>query len=68
MNKKTYEQAQYLDTRINDMESAIARVEDNKQGCNGLPINLHFCYDEDYEDLKKAVIKYLKDKKDKINK
>jgi hypothetical protein len=68
MKKEIFEQAQNISTRIMDVENAIDRIESNRQGCGGFPININFCFDEDSDELKKAVVKHLKAKKDKLNK
>jgi len=70
MKKETFELASVLNTKIEDLDSAIKNIESGKKhACNGaMPINLTFCFDEEYDELKKHVIQHLKAKKAKYEK
>lgn len=68
MKKETFEKAQELNTKIEDINTAIDRAERNAKGCDGYPLNFSFCFDEEMESLKQAVIHYLKGKRAKYQK
>ena len=68
MDLDTFETAQELRTRIDDLGSAIKSIE-NKTNLNSAPpVNIQFCFDEDYEQLREAVLKYLRNKKNVLEK
>lgn len=68
MKQETFEKAQELQTKLQDIESALSRIEKNSKDCNGFPLNFSFCYDEENEALKTNVVNYLKAKKSKLQK
>lgn len=68
MKKETFEKAQELNQKIEDVDNALSRIERNDKNCNGFPLNFTFCYDEDDEALKDAVIRYLRTRKATLQK
>ncbi len=70
MKKETFNKAQELNIKIEDLIQSISDVENNKKHTctQALPINLSFCFDEEKEDLRKNVLAYLKAKKIKYEK
>jgi len=63
MKQGTFEKAQELNIKIEDIDQALMRIEKNTRDCNGFPINLSFSYCEESEALKQSVIKYLQSKR-----
>lgn len=70
MKKETFEKAQELQTKIEDLSSAIIAVENNtKHPCTqAMALNFSFCFDDDFDSLKKHVLTYLKALKSKYEK
>lgn len=70
MKKETFEKAQELNIKIEDLERAITDIEKNEkhQRTGELPLNLSFCFEAEQEDLKKNVLAILKARKLKYEK
>ena len=68
MKTETFEQAQKINTQIEDLNDAINKIEENKSDCSGSAINLSFCWDEDMDELKQVVLTHLKNKRSKLKK
>lgn len=66
MTTETFEKAQELNLKIEDIDTALQRIASNEKNCNGLPLNFSFNYEEEFESLKRNVITYLTAKKSKL--
>lgn len=71
MNKQLFEKAADLDLRIQDVESAIITLEENKSATRSFPcrpLEISFTNDDEYEALRLASIKYLKSRNSNLKK
>lgn len=63
MKKETFEKAQELNIKITDLEQAIDKIENPPKGCGNYPaLNFTFCFDEEFDSLKRSNINYLKNR------
>ena len=69
MKRETFETAQSIDLKIEDLNSVIYDIEKWKEDHRGcLPLNFSFADDDEFELLKQANLKYLNARKKSLEK
>lgn len=64
MKQETFEEAQTLQSKIADYDNAIDKMLSPNPVSP--PINLSFCFEIDTDALKEAVLKFLKNRRSKL--
>ena len=69
MKQETFDTAQELQTRLEDIKSAIQRLEKNEKNSSGhYPTDFIFCYGDETDSLHAIMMKHFKARLFKIQK